>query len=87
MFYYLAAVERSFYQRIIKVAVFFLFLGLLIGLGAGYKWKALDTKYEHERMQQQVAEKKEKIADLESALGIKQGKPKLKVHGHERKIP
>jgi len=36
-------------------------------------------------MQQVITEKKETIADLESALGIKQGKHKPKAHGNEGK--
>ena len=79
-FYYLSEVERSFYRRIIRVSILFLFFGLLLGFAGGYMYKALDSKYREEKVEQRLAEKKEKIADLESALGIKQGKHKPKVH-------
>jgi len=84
-FYYLSEVERSFYRRIIRVSIFFLCLGLLLGLAGGYTYKALDSRYREEKMQQVITEKKETIADLESALGIKQGKHKPKAHGNEGK--
>ena len=81
MFYYLAAVERQYFQRLIKCSILFLCIGLLLGIAGGYTYKKLNTKYEREKMQQQLTEKKEKIADLEAALGIKQGKHKPKAHG------
>ena len=84
-FYYLSEVERSFYRRIIRVSIFFLCLGLLLGLAGGYTYKALDSRYREEKMQQTLAQKRDKIADLESALGIKQGKHKPKAHGTEGK--
>jgi len=82
-FYYLSEVERSFYRRIIRVSIFFLCLGLLLGLAGGYTYKALDSHYREEKMQQRLTEKRDKIADLESALGIKQGKHKPKSHGNK----
>jgi hypothetical protein len=86
-FYYLSEVERSFYRRIIRVSIFFLCLGLLLGLAGGYTYKALDSRYREEKMQQTLAQKRDKIADLESALGIKQGKGKPKSTINGRKIP
>ena len=83
MFYYLSEVERSFYRRIIRVSIFFLCLGLLLGVIGGYTYKALDSRYREEKMQQLLTEKKEKIADLDTALGIKQGKHKPKAHGNK----
>jgi hypothetical protein len=85
MFYYLSGIERSFYRRIIRVSILFLCLGLLLGVIGGYTYKALDSRYREEKMQQTLAEKRDKIADLESALGIKQGKGKPKSHGNEGK--
>ena len=82
-FYYLSEVERNFYRRIIRASILFLSMGLFLGVIGGYTYKALDAKYEREKMQQVITEKRDKIADLESALGIKQGKGKPKSHGNK----
>ncbi len=81
MFFYLSQVERDFYRRIIRVSILFLCFGLLLGVIGGYTYKASDSKYAHEKMQQTLAEKRDKIADLDTALGIKQGKNKPIVKG------
>ena len=85
MFYYLSGIERNFYHRVIRASILFLCLGLILGLAGGYTYKALDGRYREENLQRLLTEKRDKIADLESALGIKQGKHKPKVHGNEGK--
>jgi len=85
MLYYVSGLEREFYQRILKASLFFLCLGLLLGLGVGYTYKALDGKYREEKIQQLLTEKRDKIADLETVLGLLQEKHKPKSHGHGRK--
>lgn len=84
MLYYLSGIERSFYRRIIRLSVLFLFIGILIGIAGGYGYKAIDTKYghdrnEHEKMQKELKEQRGRIVGLESAWGVRQGKERKKM--------
>jgi hypothetical protein len=90
MLYYLSAVERNFYRRTLRACLFLLIVGLLLGFAGGYGYKAIDTKYghdrnEHEKIRGELKEQRGRIVGLEGAWGIRQKKEKPKLHGEGEK--
>jgi hypothetical protein len=79
MRYYVSGLEREFYHRVIRASILFLFIGLLLGVCLGVYTTKIQTTFNNEKIQYELKQKRDKIADLETALGLLQGKNKVKV--------